>query len=161
MFRRKTERLPWYRARGYNGDLRENEKRELDAFRMKEKHPAASYDRLPGEVQNYINKLQMELYDTKQTSLARVVLVVSGIGAFFLGRCIIGYAESSLFDYIWAVCLLILPGMYYRIKWTKNADEYLAPGERLSFAINEALRTEWEQEYIVHVRSPSSKRSQA
>jgi hypothetical protein len=40
--KRRVEWLPWYRARGYNGNLTEAEKRQLDAFRAQEKHPAAS-----------------------------------------------------------------------------------------------------------------------
>jgi hypothetical protein len=42
MFRRKKkqpEHLPWYRARNYKGNLTEAEKRQLDFFRMQEKHP--------------------------------------------------------------------------------------------------------------------------
>jgi exonuclease I len=37
MFRRKKkqpEHLPWYRARNYKGNLTEDEKRQLDFFRM-------------------------------------------------------------------------------------------------------------------------------
>jgi hypothetical protein len=37
----KTEWVPWYRAHDYKGDMTETEKRELDAFRMEPKHPAA------------------------------------------------------------------------------------------------------------------------
>jgi len=45
--KKPTERLPWYRARNYKGDLTENEKRQLDSFRMRREHPAASYDTWP------------------------------------------------------------------------------------------------------------------
>jgi hypothetical protein len=41
MFGRKkkpAECLPWYRARDYKGDLTENEKRQLDLFRMRKEH---------------------------------------------------------------------------------------------------------------------------
>jgi hypothetical protein len=43
--RRKSssERLPWYRAPDYSGNLTEAEKRQLDAFRMQARHPAARY----------------------------------------------------------------------------------------------------------------------
>ena len=67
--KKPTERLPWYRARGYKGDITENEKRQLDAFRMQKEHPAASYDSLPKEVRMYMIKIGMELYDKKQESL--------------------------------------------------------------------------------------------
>jgi hypothetical protein len=49
-------------ARNYKGNLTENEKRQLDFFRMQEKHPAADYDSLPEEVQRYINRITMEHY---------------------------------------------------------------------------------------------------
>ena len=47
MWKRKREWLPWYRARNYEGDLTEAEKRQLDAFRMQPSHPAAKFDDLP------------------------------------------------------------------------------------------------------------------
>src|SRR5262245_48784989 len=65
-----TEHLPWYRERNYTGNLTEVEKRQLDAFRMQEKHPAADYDDLPEEVKRYIGSLEMEVYDNKQGALA-------------------------------------------------------------------------------------------
>jgi hypothetical protein len=87
MFRRKkksTERLPWYRARDYKGDLTENEKRQLDSFRMRKEHPAASYDSLLKEVRMYMSKLELEIYNKTQESLVGGCFVVSGIGAFLL-----------------------------------------------------------------------------
>jgi hypothetical protein len=80
--RKPTERLPWYRVPNYDGDLKESEKRQLDAFRMQEKHPADTYESLPEEVQNYIIALEMDVYDNKQQSLAGGCLLVSGFGAF-------------------------------------------------------------------------------
>jgi hypothetical protein len=88
---KSTESLPWYRKKGFKGDLTENEKRQLDSFRMRENHPAASYDSLPEEVQYYISKLEIEGYDCKQQSLAASCLFVSGVGAFFLIRYYFGY----------------------------------------------------------------------
>ena len=63
--RAKEEWVPWYRERNYKGTLTEVEKREFDAFRSNPKHPAASFDELPQEVQNYIDELEFELYDRK------------------------------------------------------------------------------------------------
>ncbi len=48
----RTEFLPWYRVPGFKGKVSEAEKRQLDAFRMQERHPAASYQDLPEEVQS-------------------------------------------------------------------------------------------------------------
>jgi len=76
MFGRKNEKqesLPWYREPNYKGDLTEDEKRELDSLRYRAdrqgvKHPAATYDDLPDEVQSYISRLQIELYDNIQAN---------------------------------------------------------------------------------------------
>ena len=150
--KKPIERLPWYRARNYRGDLTENEKRQLDSFRMRREHPAASYDTLPGEVKVYIGELTLEIYDTKQERLRVACSVVSGASAFFLARYAFGYAEGSLFEYSLSLGMLIFPWIYYRIKWRKNADEYLPPGEAV-FTVNEALRKNWELAYIVNKRS--------
>src|SRR3954451_19161342 len=74
MFRRKEEArqfIPWYRERSYKGNLTEEEKRELDSYRWMAqqpggKHPAAEYGDLAAEVQSYISKLEIELYDKVQ-----------------------------------------------------------------------------------------------
>jgi hypothetical protein len=62
--KRKVERLPWYRDRNYKGDMSEDQKRQLDAFRMQPKHPAAEEDDLPAEVQNYINSIAERLLES-------------------------------------------------------------------------------------------------
>ena len=123
MFRRKkkqSEHLPWYRARNYKGNLTEAEKRQLDFFRTQEKHPAADYDSLPEEVKRYIGSLEMEVYDNKQQALALQTLVVSGVGGYFFIRFILGYEEGSFLSYLWSISLLILPWLWYRMKWKRN-----------------------------------------
>ena len=82
--KRKAESLPWYRARNYKGNLTEAEKRQLDAFRMQPKHPAANYHNLPDEVQRYIIRIEMELYDKKQDGTAGRALTGSAVGAALL-----------------------------------------------------------------------------
>jgi hypothetical protein len=85
MFGRKkkpAECLPWYRARDYKGDLTENEKRQLDSFRMRREHPAARYDTLPREVKLYLGELTLEVYDRRQERLVMGCFVVSGASAF-------------------------------------------------------------------------------
>jgi len=55
VFRRtQGETLPWYRQRGYDGDLTEAEKRELDGLRALPEHPATQREDLPDEVQSYL-----------------------------------------------------------------------------------------------------------
>ena len=95
MFWRKKknpeDQMPWYRRRGYKGDLTEDEKRELDSLRWLAqqpggKHPAAEYSDLllPDEVRTYISKLEIELHDERGTLLMGRVLVATGLGAFLL-----------------------------------------------------------------------------
>ena len=158
MFLRKkksTERLPWYRA--HKGDLTESEKRQLDSFRMRKDHPAASYDNLPKEVRMYMSKLELQLYDKTQEGLARGCFVVSGIGAFLFARYFFGYAESSLLEYTGSISLLVVPWIYYSIRWKRNADEFLPPGD-FGSRTAEALRMEWELKYIADKRSAERQR---
>lgn len=63
MVRKGGSMLPWYRAPGYKGKMREVDKCKLDAIRMQPKHPAATSDDLPEEAQAYINRLECEIYD--------------------------------------------------------------------------------------------------
>ena len=119
MFRRKkkpTERLPWYRERNFKGNLTENEKRQLNSFRMRESHPAATNGSLPEEVQRYISSLEMEVYDRKQGSLSRGLSCCERYWRFFprpvyswlSRRFILGVHLGSLFARI-AVDLLPYP----------------------------------------------------
>ncbi len=73
--KKPSERPPWYRARGYKGDLTEKEKRELDSFRMRREHPAATFDSVPEEVQmyNFIQK-QMRMSHIYQPMMIRELL---------------------------------------------------------------------------------------
>jgi hypothetical protein len=71
--RRKSssERLPWYRAPDYSGNLTEAEKRELHAFRMQARHPAYQYGDLPEHVESYIARLEIEAYDLSRSEPPR------------------------------------------------------------------------------------------
>jgi hypothetical protein len=153
MFGRKkkqAEPLPWYRVRNYKGNLTEAEKRQLDYFRMQEKHPAADYESLPQEVQNYINGLELENYDQKQGALVPPTLFLSGLGGYFLIRCILGYDEGSFFHYAVSIAFLVLPWIWYRIKWKQNADAFVP--ETWPWPADEAFMREWELDYIANKR---------
>jgi hypothetical protein len=153
MFRRKKkeqEKIPWYRKREYKGNLTEEEKRELDSFRWIAaqpggKHPAAEYGDLPEEVQSYISKIQVELYDAIQERLAGRVFLVSGLGAFYLAN----YFGWITFKWnlpelaLVGACLMILPWFYYGWKWRKNAAQF---SEQRG---SEGIRTEWELDHVV------------
>lgn len=149
--KQSAERLPWYRARDYTGTLTETDKRELDSFRMRENHPAATYESLPPEVQSYISKIELEYYDEKQGALVLPTLVVTAFGGYFLVRYILGYDEGSLWGYGSSIALLVLPWIYYARAWRKNADEFSPSGFS---ATDEAIQREWELEYIVNKRHP-------
>jgi len=148
--KKQPEHLPWYRQRNYKGNLTEVEKRQLDFFRMQEKHPAADFDGLPEEVKRYVGGLELEVYDNKQGAIALQTLFVSGVGGYFLIRYILGYDEGSLFGYVWSSSLLILPWFWYRIKWNQNAEEFLPSSGPSS--THEAILKEWELDYIFNKR---------
>ena len=148
--KKQTEPLPWYRARNYKGNLTEEEKRELDFFRHREdnggeKHPAADYSDLPEEVQSYLSKIRLELYDKIQETLVGRCFLASGIGALLL----VNYFDwmpslrGSTLALAYGAVLLVAPWAYYPIKWKKNAN-------RFSHDRREGIRTEWELEYVVN-----------
>ena len=154
--REKKEPLPWYRAPNYKGNLTEDEKRELDLFRYRAerhgvKHPAASYDDLPEEVGSYISKLQIERYDEIQGRLVGRCFLASGVGAFLLLNYF-GWSSpnyNSTETLLFGAVLLVVPLVYYPIKWRKNADQHWGDTA-------EGIRTEWELDYIVNKKRPKS-----
>lgn len=151
--KRKAEVLPWYRARGYKGKMTEAEKRELDAFRMLPKHPAAHRWDLPQEVQNYITKLELEIYDQKQDRLAGRTIAAVVIGVVIVGVSYFGRPEPTVFTYIGGVAFIIVPWFVYRYFWKKNADEFMPldddnPGRQT----DEGIIREWELEYLGNQR---------
>jgi hypothetical protein len=105
----------------------------------------------------YMSKLELQLYDKTQEGLARGCFVVSGIGAFLFARYFFGYAEGSLLEYTGSISLLVVPWIYYSIRWKRNADEFLPPGD-FGSRTAEALRMEWELKYIADKRSAERQR---
>lgn len=146
----KKEWLPWYRRKGYKGNLTEEEKRILDSLRMKEPHPAARYEQLPDEAQRYINRLEVELYDKKQESAAGKAFLLTGVAVFPIWFGYKGYGDSSpLFSYLLGSVLLIVAWVGYRWEWKKNADEFMPKEEDTPNTTDEELRYEWELVHIV------------
>ena len=149
--KRQVEHLPWYRARNYKGDLTETEKRQLDAFRKQPKHPAAEEDDLPEEVRNYIGKIELELYDRKQDAIASNAFFSSAIGAALLFLNYKGWLGGpTIWAYVGAGLLLVLPWLYYWYQRGKNADEFLP--DDLPDPTDEGIRREWEVQYIARNR---------
>jgi hypothetical protein len=141
-----AEWVPWYRAPNYDGTLTEAEKRELDAFRMQPKHPSAQYDDLPDEVQQYISKIQVELYDQKQDRASSRALFLSATGAALLYLTYKGCLDAAPLMYVGAALLLVVPWFYYRYEWNRNAEEFHP--SNLEYPTDEAIRKEWELDYI-------------
>jgi hypothetical protein len=124
--KKRKEPLPWYRARNYNGNLTEAEKRELDSFRHRESegagHPSANYDDLLEEVQSYLSKLEIERYDLIQETLVGRCFLLSGVGLFLLlnhfGWISLKYSSTEVF--LAGVFLLLAPWVHYPIKWEEE-----------------------------------------
>ena len=119
--------LPWYRAPNYDGNLTEDEKRELDPFRYREKsqgrkHPAVDCGDLPNEVTMYISKLEIERYGMRFKKGWLAVALVSAIGAFVLRQpfCWISLNYTSPGVLLFAAGFLVVPWFYYPIKWRKK-----------------------------------------
>jgi hypothetical protein len=145
----QQEWLPWYRRNGYSGNLTEAEKRQLDAFRSQSKHPAALSDELPDEVQSYINRIELELYDAKQSEAAVYTLAVS---VFAIALMALNYLErfpSSDSYYVAGVALIAFSWFWYGRVWARNAEDFLPEDESSPDRTDEAIRREWELEYII------------
>jgi hypothetical protein len=163
--KRKAEWLPWYRGPNYKGNMTEAEKFQLDAFRMQPTHPAAQWDALHEEVQSYINKIELELYDKKQEGAAGLALALSAIGAALLYLNYKGcFGPPTLWSYIGAGLLLVLPWLFYRHQWNKNADEFMPLGDPSDDApdnaTEERFREEWKLNYIVQNRQAERRRAE-
>ncbi len=152
---KKAERLPWYRAKGYDGTLTEGDKRQLDAFRMQDKHHATDRFDLPEDVQGYINKLEFDLIDLKrQNSLNASSLTTVAAIAFsyysYLGN---GWANEYVI-YTLSVVLIIFAWWKHRKK-DKILVEELVPSGSYD-PTNEAIMREWEVDYIVNKHKTES-----
>lgn len=147
---RTTEQLPWYRSPDYDGNLTEDEKLQLDAFRMRDRHPAVLFEDLPDEAQCYISRIELEVYDLKQEKAAGRAIVTSLIGAAWLYVNYFGVQSTeSIFPYIGGFALLIIPWFLYSAEWKMNAMA-VAPTELNSpSSTDELIRKEWELNYIV------------
>jgi hypothetical protein len=148
MTKRKAEWVPWYRERSYKGNLSEAEKRQLDAFRTQPKHPAATFDDLPEEVQSYLSGIQLELYDKKQESVADRAFFFSAIAG---GLLFLNYKSCFPTPDVWtnagAVLLLLFAWFQYWRQWGKNAEEFTPAGATWR-PTEEGIRREWELNYL-------------
>ena len=155
--REKQEWVPWYRRKDYKGNLTEDLKRELDAFRMQEKHPATHYEDLPEEVQGYINSLEREIYDFKQGKGAAKALLAGAVGALLIFLSYKGIGNAGDLGYVIGGLLLIVPLFLYRREWRKNADEFVPDTEDgQNLYTDEGIRHQWEVDYFIRRTRGSS-----
>ena len=146
----KPEWLPWYRARNYKGNLTEAQKRQLDGFRAQPKHPATQEEDLPEEVQNYIGRIELELYDNKKQIVSERTLFVSLFGAAMLTLHYTGRITATPWEYAGDLLLLVVPSFFWRYYITKYGEELLPSlDEGVPNQTDEGIREEWEQAYIV------------
>lgn len=153
----QVEWVPWYRRKGFRGNLTELEKRHLDSFRSAERHPAAQYHDLPDEVQQYICEIELALYDRKQEALIGVTVGLTGIGAFLL---FVAYHDltwgAPLTNYLLGAGLIVLAWGRYVHVWKKNAEDLWIKNEGPGIPFSrtqEAIQRNWELEEISRFRS--------
>lgn len=90
----------------------EAEKRQRDAFRMQDRHPAASYHDLPEEVRSYIYRIEIENYDFKQERAVGGPMFASVLGAAILGVNYLGVDIQPIgliWPYASGLLMLIAP----------------------------------------------------
>jgi hypothetical protein len=150
---RNAEKLPWYRSPKYKGGLKEAEKRQLDGFRMQERHPAATEDDLPEEVQAYISTLEREIYDAKQDKAIERTIVLTIVSGAILYLSYYGHPRTeSIWPYAFGLALIVVAWFIYRIEWNKNAEEFLPSDPQAPTTTDERIKQEWESIYIVNRR---------
>ncbi len=95
--KRNGDDVAWYRHRNYKGSLSEDQKMELDSIRWNSKigrHPAAKFEDLPEEVQDYIVYLEIELSDSK--SFPSTITIIVGIAlAIYCALSAIDFVQYS------------------------------------------------------------------
>ena len=149
-----AEAVPWYRDPKYKGTLTEDEKKKLDAFRSGPRHPSTRYGDLPDEVQRYITGLEFQIYDLKQEKAAAkpILCSLAAIALVYLH-----YRPLSL-STVWAwmigLLLMLVPWLAYRHEWNKNAREFMP--DNPASAADEAIRREWEVDYVARHRESST-----
>ena len=149
----EKEHLPWYRVKSYDGNLTEAEKRHLDQIRMKDPHPATSFDDLPEEVQSYVRGLQFAIYDSKQEKAAAKAFIFSAVGVALIYSGYKGTAFFPLPSIIFGFVVLIGAWPLYVREWKKNAEEFRPRDEKAPTHIDELLRREWELDEIERLDS--------
>jgi hypothetical protein len=117
------EWIPWYRRKEYKGNLTEDEKRHLDTFRVEGKHPATAFEELPKEVQEYLNELELSVYDATQERVAIKSLVQTCVGALLIFLAYLGLGWlSPLVGYFLGCAIITFAWFNHSRDWKQNAD---------------------------------------
>jgi len=148
----KNAWVPWYRRKDYKGELSEEDKRILDSFRLKEKHPSTCYEDLPDDVQSYINRIELELFDKKQESAAGKAFALTCIAVFLIYLAFIGQVYSSIFAYLSGAGIIFFAWFQYRRAWTKNANDLFPKEDGAPNQSEQGIQAEWEFDYLVRLR---------
>ncbi|MBG0797162.1 hypothetical protein IYX23_05605 [Methylocystis sp. L43] len=155
----QQEWLPWYRARGFKGSVSEAEKRHLDAYRSQPKHPAATYADLPEEAQSYISGMIVELLDKKREALFGWSLFWTTLaGALLLAdyhRC----RAATIWEYMFLAGIIVMAWVRYWFEDRKIVEEFFPSGISAPTCADEALRREWELQYLVENRRHAEKQA--
>lgn len=149
------EWLPWYRQKGYKGDLTEDEKTHLDSFALMPKHPSASENSLPKEVRDYIAELEFQLHDTKRDALYLRALASMGVGAYLVYEAAMGDAwTGSPMAYFIGFALIAYTPFYLRKETRKVFNELLIKTEKGGplTTSDVGIRRNWEMTEIVRYR---------
>lgn len=146
------EDLPWYRGKGFKGNLTENEKRLLDSFRIDNKHPCTSNANIPEDVHALLIRLVVERQEDKLGSFSGKYTAIIGIAAFVIYLWYIDYLEISTSSLVvggaGVVCLCVLYSFEYK-KYSKILN------------IREEIKKEWELKYIEELRIEQSEKESA
>lgn len=150
----KKEPLPWYRELNYKGKLTEREKRVFDSFRMQEKHPAADYQSLRNEVQEYIVHLEAERYQLELGRLVQGCLIVFALGCYFTYWAFREdyipwtlFGPSTALSLFFGIVFLSVPPVYYWRTSKKLIEKFIPDGD-WAYNTNEALKKEWELNFL-------------
>ena len=155
--KKKAEGLPWCRQPSYLGKMSEAQKRILNSLRMKPTHPAATTNDLPEEVVSYINRIECDVYNLRQETLAIRTIVVSLVGAAWINICYFGPPPETGWTYIIGAGLLVTPWFVCAYEWNKAVQQH-ASSDHEPGCLNttdEGILQEWELNYI-HRSSPIS-----
>lgn len=145
--------LPWYRRPDYKGSMTEANKRKLDAIRDQEVHPATKWDDVPEDVQSYISRLEVEIYDYKQGQAFAGPAVTSVVGVCLVALMYFGFEPTSEpWRYLLGLALIVVPWFFYKRTWKANAEEFLPSGDRPASRAEEQIRQEWELDYLSRLR---------